>query len=164
MEYRFLGGSGLKVPALSFGTATFGGQGEFFGAWGRTVGDDARRIVDICLDSGITMFDSADIYSAGRAEEVLGEAIKGRRNQVLVSTKATFRSGPGPNDIGSSRLHLIDACNAALSRLQTDHIDLLQMHGFDAFTPIEETLGALDDLVRAGKVRYIGCSNFQVGT
>jgi aryl-alcohol dehydrogenase-like predicted oxidoreductase len=160
MEYRRLGGSGFSVPALAFGTGTFGGKGEFFAAWGKTDVKEATRLVDICLDAGVTLFDSADIYSAGASEEILGAAIKGRRDKVLISTKATFRSGDGPNDVGSSRFHLIAACEAALRRLQTDHIDLFQLHGFDALTPIEETLSALDDLVRAGKIRYIGCSNF----
>ena len=160
MEYRRLGGSGFNVPALSFGTGTFGGKGEFFAAWGQTDVKAATRLIDICLEAGLTMFDSADVYSAGAAEEILGEAIKGRRNQVLISTKATFRRGDGPNDVGSSRFHLIEACEAALRRLQTDHIDLFQLHGFDALTPVEETLSALDDLVRAGKIRYVGCSNF----
>jgi aryl-alcohol dehydrogenase-like predicted oxidoreductase len=148
------------VPALSFGTGTFGGKGEFFAAWGSTDVAEATRLIDICLEAGLTMFDSADIYSGGAAEEVLGAAIKGRRNDVLISTKATFRSGPGANEVGSSRFHLIAACEAALKRLQTDHIDLFQLHGFDALTPAEETLSALDDLVRAGKIRYVGCSNF----
>ena len=160
MEYRRLGGSGFKVPALSFGTGTFGGKGEFFAAWGSTDVAEATRLIDICLEAGLTMFDSADIYSGGAAEEVLGAAIKGRRNKVLISTKATFRSGPGANEVGSSRFHLIAACEAALKRLQTDYIDLFQLHGFDALTPVEEMLSALDDLVRAGKIRYIGCSNF----
>jgi aryl-alcohol dehydrogenase-like predicted oxidoreductase len=160
MEHRYLGGSGFRVPVLSFGTATFGGKGEFFKAWGTTNSNGATRLVDLCLDFGLTLFDSADIYSGGAAEEILGEAIKGRRNQVLISTKATFRLGEGPNDVGSSRFHLIEACEASLRRLQTDHVDLFQLHGFDAMTPIEETLSALDDLVRAGKIRYVGCSNF----
>jgi len=160
VEYRRLGRSGFSVPALSFGTGTFGGKGEFFKAWGSTDVKEASRLIDVCLEAGVTMFDSADIYSAGAAEEVLGEALVGRRNQVLISTKATFRSGEGPNAVGSSRYHLIDACEAALRRLKTDHIDLFQLHGFDAVTPIEETLSALDDLVRAGKIRYVGCSNF----
>lgn len=160
MEHRQLGRSGFRVPALSFGTGTFGGKGEFFEAWGSTQVDEAKRLVDVCLEAGVTLFDSADVYSGGRSEEVLGEAIKGRRNQVLISTKATFRSGEGANDVGSSRFHLIEAVEAALKRLQTDHIDLFQLHGFDAMTPVEETLSALDDLIRAGKIRYIGCSNF----
>jgi len=160
MEYRRLGGSGFSVPALSFGTGTFGGKGDFFAAWGKTDVAEASRLVDICLEAGLTMFDSADIYSAGAAEQILGEAIKGRRNQVLISTKATFRSGPGANEVGASRFHLIEAVEAALVRLQTDHIDLFQLHGFDALTPAEETLSALDALVRAGKIRYVGCSNY----
>ena len=160
MEYRRLGASGFTVPALSFGTGTFGGRGELFSAWGRTDVAEARRLVDICLDAGLTMFDSADIYSGGAAEEILGEAIKGRRDQVIISTKATFRSGAGPNEVGSSRHHLVRACEAALRRLGTDHIDLFQLHGFDAVTPVEEVLSALDDLVRAGKVGYVGVSNF----
>jgi aryl-alcohol dehydrogenase-like predicted oxidoreductase len=160
MEYRRLGASGLKVPALTFGTGTFGGKGDFFGAWGSTEVEGARRLVDICLDAGLAMFDSADIYSGGEAETILGGAIKGRRDKVLVSTKATFRAGDAPNDVGSSRFHLIKACEGALKRLGTDYIDLYQLHGFDAQTPAEETMSALDDLVRAGKVRYIGASNF----
>ncbi|AVA19894.1 MULTISPECIES: aldo/keto reductase [unclassified Rhizobium] len=160
MDYRYLGGSGFRVPVLSFGTGTFGGKGEFFGAWGATDVNEASRLIDICLDAGLNFFDSADVYSGGVAEQVLGEAIKGRRDKVLISTKATFRSGDGPNDVGSSRFHLIKAVEASLKRLQTDHIDLFQLHGFDAMTPVEETLSALDDLVRAGKIRYVGCSNF----
>jgi aryl-alcohol dehydrogenase-like predicted oxidoreductase len=160
MEYRQLGRSGFKVPALSLGTGTFGGGNEFFRAWGATDATGATRLVDLCLEAGLTMFDSADIYSNGLAEEVLGAAIKGRRGDVLISTKATFRVGTGPNDVGSSRFHLVRSCEAALKRLGTDYIDLFQMHGFDATTPVEETLAALDDLVRAGKIRYIGCSNF----
>ena len=160
MEFRLLGGSGLKVPALSLGTGTFGGGNDFFRAWGDTDVKGATRLVDICLDAGLNMFDSADIYSDGLAEEVLGKAIAGRRDRVIISTKATFRAGKGPNDVGSSRHHLLRACEGSLRRLGTDYIDLFQLHGFDAQTPIEETLGALDDLVRAGKLRYIGCSNF----
>ena len=160
MEHRRLGRSGFSVPVLSFGTGTFGGKGEFFQAWGSSDVDEASRLVDICLEAGLTLFDSADIYSAGAAEEVLGQAIKGRRNQVLISTKATFRSGDDPNAVGSSRYHLIDAVEKSLRRLGTEHIDLFQLHGFDALTPVEETLSALDDLVRAGKIRYVGCSNF----
>lgn len=160
MEYRQLGRSGLHVPVLSFGTGTFGGQGDFFSAWGNTQVEEARRLIDICLEAGVNMFDSADVYSAGTAEQVLGEALKGRRDQVLISTKATFRAGDGPNQVGSSRAHLTESVHAALKRLQTDYIDLFQLHGFDAKTPVEETLSTLDDLVRAGKIRYIGCSNF----
>jgi aryl-alcohol dehydrogenase-like predicted oxidoreductase len=160
MEYRTLGASGLKVPALSLGTGTFGGGSEFFKAWGETDVAEARRLVDICLEAGLNMFDSADMYSGGAAEQILGQAIKGRRSQVLISTKATFRKGTGPNDVGSSRLHLLQAIDEGLKRLGTDYIDLFQLHGFDATTPIEETMGALNDLVTAGKIRYIGCSNF----
>lgn len=160
MEYRRLGASGFHVPVLSFGTGTFGGKGAFFGAWGKTDVAEARRLVDICLDAGLTMFDSADVYSHGAAEEILGEAIRGRRDRVLISTKATFRFDEGPNAVGSSRYHLIEACEAALRRLGTDYIDLFQLHGFDAMTPPEEVLSTLDDLVRAGKIRYTGVSNF----
>ncbi len=160
MEYRRLGSSGFRVPALSLGTGTFGGGSEFFKAWGDTDAAGAARLVDIALEAGLTMFDSADVYSGGRAEEILGQAIKGRRDKVLVSTKATFRRGDGPNDVGSSRFHLVQAVEGSLRRLGTDTIDLFQLHGFDAVTPIEETLRTLDDLVTAGKVRYIGCSNF----
>ena len=160
MDYRQLGGSGLKVPVLSFGTATFGGANDFFRAWGSSDADEARRLVDICLEAGVTLFDSADVYSGGRSEEILGQAIAGRRDQLLISTKATFRLGNGPNDVGSSRHHLIRSVESALRRLGTDYIDLFQLHGFDALTPIEETLRTLDDLVSSGKIRYIGCSNF----
>jgi len=160
MEFRRLGRSGLKVPALSFGTGTFGGGNDFFRAWGNTDVEEATRLVDICLESGLNMFDTADVYSAGRAEEILGRAIAGRRDKVLISTKATFRMGPGDNEVGSSRHHLIAACEASLRRLGTDYIDLWQMHGFDPLTPPEELLSTLDALVRAGKVRYVGCSNY----
>ena len=158
MEYRLLGG--FKVPVLSLGAATFGGGSDFFRAWGSSDVAEATRLVDICLDAGLTMFDTADVYSRGLSEQILGQAIAGRRDRVIISTKATFRMGDGPNDLGSSRAHLIAACEASLRRLGTDYIDLYQLHGFDALTPIDETLHALDDLVRAGKVRYIGCSNF----
>src|SRR5271169_1943783 len=151
MEYRQLGGSGFKVPVLTFGTGTFGGTGDLFTAFGTSDVAEATRLVDICLDAGLTMFDSADVYSAGRAEEILGKAIAGRRDKVLISTKATFRLGDGPNDVGSSRFHLIRSVEGALKRLGTDYIDLFQLHGFDAVTPIEETLSMLNDLVRAGK-------------
>lgn len=160
MEYRQLGNSGFKVPVLSLGTGTFGGRGDFFAAWGGSNVAEATRLVDICIDSGITMFDSADGYSGGLAEEILGKAIAGKRDRVLVSTKGTFRAGDGPNDVGSSRFHLIRSVEGSLRRLGIDYIDLYQLHGFDAMTPVEETLGVLDDLVRAGKIRYIGCSNF----
>jgi aryl-alcohol dehydrogenase-like predicted oxidoreductase len=160
MEYRLLGRSGLKVPVLTFGTGTFGGKGEFFKAWGETDAKGAERLVDICLDAGLSMFDSADIYSSGAAEEVLGAAIKGRRNRVLISTKYSFRHGDGPNDVGSSRYAITRATEAALKRLGTDHIDLVQLHGFDAQTPPEETLATFDALIRAGKIGYIGVSNW----
>jgi aryl-alcohol dehydrogenase-like predicted oxidoreductase len=160
MEYRHLGASGFKVPVLSFGTGTFGGKGEFFQAWGETDVAEARRLIDICLDAGVTMFDSADIYSSGASESVLGEALKGKRDKAIISTKATFRFDDGPNSVGSSRFHLTQAVDAALKRLQTDYIDLFQLHGFDAKTPIAEVLSTLDDLVRAGKIRYTGVSNF----
>ena len=160
MEYRQLGASGFKVPALTLGTGTFGGGNEFFKAWGRSDVAEATRLVDICLEAGLTMFDSADGYSNGLAEEILGQAIKGRRDKVLISTKGSFARGPGPNDLGSSRHHLIRAVEASLRRLGTDYIDLYQLHAFDALTPVEEALGTLDGMVRAGKIRYIGCSNF----
>jgi aryl-alcohol dehydrogenase-like predicted oxidoreductase len=160
MEYRQLGGSGLMVPVLTFGTATFGGKGDFFRGWGTTQLEEATRLVDIALDADVNFFDTADVYSDGMSEEILGKAIGSRRDQVLIATKATFRMEPGPNGQGSSRYYLIRTCEASLRRLGTDHVDLYQLHGFDALTPIEETLRALEDLVRAGKVRYIGCSNF----
>ena len=161
MEFRKLGASGFKVPVLSLGTGTFGGaNSDFFKAWGGSGVDEATRLVDICLEAGLNMFDSADVYSEGQAEEVLGKAIAGRRDQVIISTKATFRAGKGPNDTGSSRHHLLRACESSLRRLGTDYIDIYQMHAFDALTPIEETLQTLDHLVTSGKVRYIGCSNF----
>ena len=160
MEYRYLGASGFKVPVLSFGAGTFGGKGNFFKEWGSTDVTEARRLIDICLDAGVTMFDSADIYSDGASEAILGQAIKGRRDQVIISTKATFRVDDGPNNVGSSRFHLTRAVDNALKRLGTDYIDLFQLHGFDAKTPITEVLSTLDDLVRAGKIRYTGVSNF----
>ncbi|MEJ0026912.1 MAG: aldo/keto reductase [Rhizomicrobium sp.] len=160
MEYRQLGRSGFNVPVLSFGTGTFGGKGELFKAWGGLDDKEATRLVDICLDHGLTMFDSADIYSAGESEKVLGAAIKGRRDKVLISTKATFRAGEGANDLGSSRFHLTRAVEGSLKRLGTDHIDLFQLHGYDAKTPPEEVLSTLDTLIRAGKIGYIGVSNF----
>jgi aryl-alcohol dehydrogenase-like predicted oxidoreductase len=160
MEHRLLGRSGLKVPVLSLGTGTFGGRGDFFKGFGSTDEKEATRLVDICLEHGVTMFDSADVYSGGLAEEILGAAIKGRRDQVLISTKATFTFGEGPNDVGSSRWHLTRAVEGSLKRLGTDHIDLFQLHAFDAMTPVEETLDTLDRLVQQGKIRYLGCSNF----
>jgi aryl-alcohol dehydrogenase-like predicted oxidoreductase len=160
MEYRQLGRSGLKVPVLSYGTGTFGGGNEFFKAWGASDVAEATRLVDICLDAGVNLFDTADIYSDGLSETILGKAVAGRRDKVLISTKATFRMGAGPNDLGSSRHHLIQACEASLRRLGTDYIDIYHMHGFDALTPQEEVLSTLDNLVTSGKVRYIACSNF----
>ncbi|MEV7724565.1 aldo/keto reductase [Streptomyces sp. NPDC087917] len=160
MEYRQLGTSGLKVPALSFGAGTFGGSGPLFGAWGTTDAQEARRLVDICLEAGITLFDTADVYSAGASEEVLGAAIKGRRDRVLLSTKAGLPVGDGPQDAGTSRSRLIRATEDALRRLGTDHIDLFQLHAFDAAVPVEEVLATLDQLVRSGKIRYVGVSNF----
>jgi aryl-alcohol dehydrogenase-like predicted oxidoreductase len=160
MEYRRLGNSGLQVPVLAFGTGTFAGRGPLFGAWGTTDAREARRLVDICLDAGVTMFDTADVYSEGASERVLGEAIKGRRDQVVISTKTGLPMGDDPADAGTSRARLLRSCEDALRRLGTDHIDLLQLHAFDAGTPVEEVLAALDDLVRAGKVRYVGVSNF----
>jgi aryl-alcohol dehydrogenase-like predicted oxidoreductase len=160
MEHRLLGASGFSVPILCLGTATFGGASEVLKIWGQTQVDEATRMVDVALDAGVTLFDSADAYSTGLAEEILGKAIAGRRDKLLISTKASFRVGPMANDVGSTRHHLIAACEASLRRLGTDYIDLWQMHGFDAMTPIEETLSTLDDLVCAGKVRYVGCSNF----
>jgi len=160
MEQRYLGRSGFKVPALGFGAGTFGGQGPLFSAWGNTDVAGARRIIDICLAAGVNLFDTADVYSSGASEAILGAALKGRRHQAIVSTKLSLRSGDGPNDVGSSRHHLIAATDAALQRLGTDHIDILQLHAFDAMTPVEQVLATLDDLVRAGKVRYIGVSNF----
>lgn len=160
MEYRQLGRSGLQVPVLGFGCGTFGGQGPLFGAWGTSGVAHARRMVDICLDAGVTLFDTADVYSDGASESVLGEALAGRRGQVLISTKVGLRTGEGPWGAGSSRQHLTTAVEASLRRLKTDHIDLLQLHAFDARTPVEEALTVLNGLVRAGKVRYIGASNF----
>jgi aryl-alcohol dehydrogenase-like predicted oxidoreductase len=160
MDYRRLGASGLKVPALSFGAGAFGGTGPLFGAWGNTDVTEARRLIDICLEAGVTLFDTADVYSNGASEEVLGQAIKGRRADVLISTKTALPMGGGPNDAGSSRSRLIRSVEDALRRLGTDYIDLLQLHAFDAGTPIEEVLSTLDGLVRAGKLRNVGVSNF----
>jgi aryl-alcohol dehydrogenase-like predicted oxidoreductase len=160
MEYRQLGGSGLRIPVLSFGTATFGGGNEFFKAWGSTQVSEAARMIDLCLEAGVNLFDTANVYSRGMSEEILGQAIKGRRDKALISTKATFPMADGVNDFGSSRHHLIQQCEASLRRLGTDYIDIYHMHGFDANTPVEETLNTLDTLVQSGKVRYIACSNF----
>ncbi len=160
MEFRRLGYSGFKVPVLSLGTGTFGGKGEFFQAWGSTDVPEATRLVDICLEAGLNMFDTADVYSQGASEEILGKAIAGRRKDVIVATKASFPMGPGPNDRGNSRHHLTEACEASLRRLGTDYIDIYQMHGYDALSPAEETLSTFDTLISSGKVRYIGCSNY----
>ena len=158
MEFRQLGASGLMVPALSFGTATFAASGTF--GFAAVEGAEARRMVDLCLDAGLNMFDSADIYSRGSSEAILGEAIKDRRDKVIISTKGTFRNGRDANAVGSSRFHLLQTVEESLKRLGTDYIDVYQLHGFDAKTPVEETLSTLDDLVRAGKIRYVGVSNF----
>jgi aryl-alcohol dehydrogenase-like predicted oxidoreductase len=158
MEMRRLGSSGLHVSAFGFGAMTFGGDSS--NPVGETQIDEARRLIDLCLDAGINLFDSADVYSQGRSEEILGEALEGRRHDVILATKVHGRMGPGPNDLGQSRHHIIRGCEVSLKRLRTDYIDLYQVHGFDALTPLEETLRALDDLVRAGKVRYVGCSNY----
>ena len=160
MEYRQLGRSGLTVPVLSLGTGTFGGTNEFFKKWGDTDVKEASRLVDVCLEHGLNFFDTADVYSEGASEEILGAAIKGKRDRLLISTKATFPTGDGPLDRGSSRHHLTRALDASLKRLGTDYIDVYFMHGFDGITPVEETLATLDGFVKAGKVGYIGCSNF----
>jgi aryl-alcohol dehydrogenase-like predicted oxidoreductase len=160
MEYRFLGGSGLKVSALSFGTGTFGGTTEFFKEWGTTQVEEARRLIDICFEAGVNLFDTADIYSFGQSEEILGQALAGKRDRALISTKATFRFGDGPNDVGSSRYHLRRSLEASLRRLGTDYIHIYHLHGFDAMTPIDEVQNTLNKFVSEGKVRYIACSNF----
>jgi aryl-alcohol dehydrogenase-like predicted oxidoreductase len=160
MEYRQLGSSGLRVPALSFGAGTFGGKGPLFSAWGKSDSEEARRLVDVCLDAEVTMFDTADVYSGGESERILGEAIRGRRDEVLVSTKTGLPMGEGPQDWGATRSRLIRAVEAALRRLGTDYIDLLQLHAFDASTPTEELMGTLDLLISAGKIRYAGVSNY----
>jgi len=160
MEYRLLGGSGLKVSVLTMGTMTFGGQGAFAKV-GDVSLDEVRRLIDIVADAGVNLIDTADIYSAGGSEELLGEAMGGKRKPgMLIASKARFPTGSGPNDRGLSRYHLIEACEASLRRLRTDVIDLYQVHQWDGETPLEETMEALDSLVRAGKVRYVGCSNF----
>ena len=160
MDYRLLGRSGLRVSALSFGAATFGGGNAFFAAWGSTQAGEARRLIDLCIDAGINLFDTANGYSNGLAEEILGEALRGKRDQVLISTKSFFPMGEGPNDLGSSRFHIIEQVDASLRRLGTDRIDIYHLHGFDALTPVEETLDTLNTLVHAGKIRYLACSNF----
>lgn len=160
MEYRTLGGSGLQAPALSFGAGTFGGQGPLFSAWGDTDAKAARGLIEICLEAGLNLFDTADVYSNGASEEILGAALEGLREGALISTKIGLPTGEGPLEKGASRHRLLAGVDAALKRLRTDRIDLLQLHAFDASTPVEETLRALDDLVRAGKVLYVGASNF----
>lgn len=150
----------MRIPVLSFGTATFGGGTDFFKAWGSTQVEEASRMVDLCMDAGLNLFDTANTYSRGLSEEILGKVLQGRRDKVLISTKATFKMGEGPNDYGSSRFSLVKSCEDSLKRLKTDYIDIYHMHGFDSFTPVEETLGALNTLVESGKVRYIACSNF----
>ena len=161
MEYRQLGRSGLKVPELCFGAGTFGAGDEFFKAWGETSQDEARKIIDVCMEAGLTFFDTADVYSSGRSEEMLGRAVAHlKREDILISSKATFRLGDGPNDVGSSRYHLIQSLERSLKRLGTDYIDVYHLHAFDATTPVEETLNTLDKMVREGKVRYIAASNF----
>ena len=160
MEHRQLGYSGLKIPVLSLGTGTFGGTSDFFQRWGQTDVKEASRLVNICLEHGINFFDTANVYSLGVSEEILGMALQGRRHEALISTKATFSMGDGPNEKGSSRFHLLRECDASLKRLKTDYIDIYFMHGFDERTPVEETLSTLDNLIKSGKVRYIGCSNF----
>ena len=159
MEHRQLGSSGLRVSALTLGTMTFGGQGKFAHV-GATDVEQATRQVDLCLDRGVTTIDTADVYSGGLSEEIVGAAIKGRRDRIVLATKARMTMGDGPNDAGLSRRHLIAACEASLRRLGTDYIDLYQVHEWDGQTPLEETLHALDALVQSGKVRYIGCSNY----
>lgn len=160
MEYRQLGSSGLRVPVVSFGAGTFGGAGPLFGAWGNSDAAEARRIVDICLEAGVNLFDTADAYSGGASEQVLGEAVRGRRDAVLISTKTGLPTGEGPGDWGVSRSRLIRSVEGSLRRLDTDYIDLLQLHAFDASTPVEELLATLDALVASGKVRYVGVSNY----
>lgn len=159
MEYRLLGHSGLKVSVLSLGTMTFGGQGKF-AKTGQTDVEAAQRQIGLCLDAGINLFDTADVYSGGESEVILGKALGGKRNDVLIASKARFPMGDGPNDRGSSRHHILRACEASLKRLNTDYLDLYQLHQWDGQTPLEETLRALDDLVSSGKVRYVGVSNF----
>jgi aryl-alcohol dehydrogenase-like predicted oxidoreductase len=160
MEYRVLGSSGFKVPVLGFGAGTFGGKGPLFGAWGNTNIEEAKRIIDLCLDAGVNFFDTADAYSDGASEAILGAALKGRRQNAILSTKIGLRVGADINDIGSSRTHLIRGVERALQRLQTDYIDILQLHQFDAFTPVESVMATLDDLVESGKVRFVGVSNY----
>jgi aryl-alcohol dehydrogenase-like predicted oxidoreductase len=159
VEYRTLGASGLKISVLTMGTMTFGGTGGFASV-GSTGVDDARRQVDLCLEAGVNLIDTADVYSDGLSEEIVGQVLRGRRDEVLVATKVRMAMGPGPNDAGLSRHHILSGCEASLRRLGTDHIDLYQVHEWDGVTPLEETLEALDLLVQAGKVRYVGASNY----
>ena len=159
MEYRQLGRSGLKVSVLTMGTMTFGGSGAFANV-GTTGVQEARAQIDRCLDAGVNLIDTADVYSDGRSEEIVGEVLKGRRDEVLLATKVRFPMGTGPNDAGLSRHHLVSGCEASLRRLGTDYVDLYQLHEWDGLTPLEETLAALDTLITAGKVRYVGASNF----
>jgi aryl-alcohol dehydrogenase-like predicted oxidoreductase len=160
MEYRQLGRSGLKISVITMGTMTMGGKGGFAKV-GNVGLDEARRQIDLCLDAGVNLIDTADIYSMGASEEIIGEALGGqRKGSVLIASKARFAMGAGPNDGGLSRYHLVRACEASLRRLRTDVIDLYQVHEWDGLTPLDETLEALDMLVRQGKVRYIGCSNY----
>jgi aryl-alcohol dehydrogenase-like predicted oxidoreductase len=160
MDYRFLGKSGFKVSSFGLGAGTFGGKGPLFSAWGNTDVTEAARLIDVCLDAGVNLFDTADVYSDGASESILGAAIKGRRDRVVLSTKLSLRTSDDPNDVGASRHHLLNATDRALQRLDTDYIDILQLHHFDAMTPVESVMATLDDLVRAGKVRYLGVSNF----
>jgi aryl-alcohol dehydrogenase-like predicted oxidoreductase len=159
MEHRQLGRSGLRVSVLTLGTMTFGGEGPFANV-GSVDLEGVRRQIDLAIDAGVNLIDTADVYSHGLSEELIGRALEGRRDSVLLATKARMAMGDGHNDAGLSRHHLIEACDASLRRLRTDHIDLYQVHEWDGHTPLEETLDTLDGLVRAGKVRYIGCSNY----
>ncbi|HEX7080416.1 MAG TPA: aldo/keto reductase [Gammaproteobacteria bacterium] len=160
MEYRLLGASGFKVPVLGLGTGTFGGKGPVFSAWGNIGVAEARRLIDICFDAGVTLFDSADVYSDGASESILGAALDGRRDRAIISTKVSLRSSDDPNAVGASRSHVLRTVDRALERLRTDYIDVLQLHHFDSLTPVDDAMSTLDDLVRAGKVRYAGVSNF----
>ena len=159
MEYRLLGASGLEVSVLSFGTMTLGGEGRF-AAMGNVQVEEARRQIEICIEAGVNLFDTADIYSFGKSEEVLGQALGARRKDIVLATKVFVRLEPGTNKAGLSRRHILEACEASLRRLGTDYIDLYQAHNFDSLTPLDETLRAFEDLIRAGKIRYAGCSNY----
>jgi aryl-alcohol dehydrogenase-like predicted oxidoreductase len=160
MEYRVLGSSGFKVPVLGFGAGTFGGKGPLFSAWGKTDVEEAKRLIDLCLEAGANLFDTADAYSDGASETILGAALKGRRDKAIISTKIGLRIGTDSNAVGSSRAHIVRGVERALERLETDYIDILQLHQFDALTPVESVMGSLDDPVKSGKVRYIGVSNY----